>query len=183
MRPTGLFNAAPARGGPGSLAFPSDHTGVVATLSCVTGDADRAAVRRARVARATTTTTAPGVVDAAVRAAIEQAFEVVFGGGVTDVERKLSYLEDGERLRSFFVQRYEAVRDLAARVRVRIDDVVLTDPDHASVTYTLLLDGTPVLDHISGGAVRIGGRWLVTRRTFCDVSTQGASEIPEVCRG
>ncbi|MER3453345.1 MAG: hypothetical protein C4344_06885, partial [Acidimicrobiia bacterium] len=111
------------------------------------------------------------------------AFEVVFGGGVTDVERKLSHLEDGERLRSFFVQRYEAVRDLAARVRVRIDDVALTDPDHASVTYTLLLDGTPVLDHISGGAVRIGGRWLVTRRTFCDVSTQGESEIPEVCRG
>jgi endonuclease/exonuclease/phosphatase family metal-dependent hydrolase len=31
---TGLFNAAPAVNGPGGLAFPSDHTGVSADLSC-----------------------------------------------------------------------------------------------------------------------------------------------------
>jgi endonuclease/exonuclease/phosphatase family metal-dependent hydrolase len=31
---TGLFNAAPAVDGPGGLAFPSDHTGVSADLSC-----------------------------------------------------------------------------------------------------------------------------------------------------
>ena len=71
---------------------------------------------------------------------------------------------------------------IAARVRVRLDDVRRVDASHADVTYTLLLDDAAVLDHLPGAAVLSGGRWLVTRRTYCDVSTQGASEIPPPCR-
>ena len=56
------------------------------------------------------------------------------------------------------------------------------DTTHANVTYTLLLDGAAVLDHLPGAAVQVGPRWLVTRRTYCDVSTQGATEIPPPCQ-
>ncbi len=43
-------------------------------------------------------------------------------------------------------------------------------------------DLTAVLDHLAGGAVEVDGRWLVTRQTYCDVSTQGATEIPPPCQ-
>jgi endonuclease/exonuclease/phosphatase family metal-dependent hydrolase len=181
--PTGLFNAAPAGGGPGGLAFPSDHTGVQATITCATTPAQRRAARTATTLPASTTApTGQASVPAGEAAAIARAFATVFNGDVTDVEAKLAALEDGERLRPFFLERYRAVGDIAARVRVRIDDVRLEGPDRAAVTYTLLLDGSPVLDHLPGEAVKREGRWLVSRRTYCEVSTQGATSIPEPCR-
>lgn len=181
-RPTGLFNPEPAAAPAGSVVFPSDHTGVQATISCATTTAQRRAARSATTRPVATSTTAAGTVPPEAAAAITRAFETLFGGDVTDLEAKLASLEDGERLRPFFVERYRAVADIAARIRVRIDAIRLEGPDRASVTYTLLLDGSPVLDHVPGGAVRVGGRWLVSRRTYCDVSTQGATEIPEPCR-
>jgi endonuclease/exonuclease/phosphatase family metal-dependent hydrolase len=179
-RPTGLFNAGPASG---DIAFPSDHTAVQATLACETSDSDRAAVERAAVeSPQPTTTAASGRADAATLAAITRAYEAVFNGDVTDVERKLGAIEDGESIRSFFLESYEKSKEIAAKVRVRIDGVELIDGTHAKVTYTLLLEGNAVLDHLAGGAVRIDDRWLVTRRTYCDVSSQGSAEIPAPCR-
>jgi hypothetical protein len=65
---------------------------------------------------------------------------------------------------------------------VRLDEVRLLGADRADVVYTLLLDGNAVLDHLPGAAVRAGARWLVTRRTYCEVATQGQTAIPEPCR-
>ena len=181
--PTGLFNDAPADPpGAGGLAFPSDHTGVQATLSCATTDDQRASATSATVTRRTTTTVgADGAVDPETLAGITEAFHLLFDGDVTDVDAKLAVLEDGDLLREYFLASYEAQREIASRVRVRIDAARLVDPRHAEVTYSLLLDGQPVLDHLEGGAVRAGRRWLVTRRTYCDVSTQGQEQIPEPC--
>ncbi len=182
-QPTGLFNAAPATPGTDGLVFPSDHTGVQATIECDTTEAQQEAAVTATVTSAPTTTSEPpGEVDADTLAGITDAFETLFGGDVTDVDRKLAALEDGEILRPFFLASYEAQRAIAARVRVRIDAVTLVDATHADVTYTLLLDDAAVLDHLPGAAVHAGGRWLVTRRTYCDVSTQGATEIPPPCQ-
>ena len=41
------------------------------------------------------------------------------------------------------------------------------------------VDYPPVLKK---AAVRAGGRWVVTRRTYCDVAGQGQTQIPEPCR-
>ena len=183
VKPTGLFNGEPATPGPDRLVFPADHTGVEATLECTTTKAQRTAARTATVPTAPATTNGtPGTVDPAARAAITDAYRTLFDGDIADVDRKLASLEDGNILRPFFLQTYEAQKAVAARVRVRLDEVKLVDPTHADVTYTLLLDGAAVLDHLPGAAVQSGGRWLVTRRTYCDVSTQGATEIPPPCR-
>jgi endonuclease/exonuclease/phosphatase family metal-dependent hydrolase len=183
VKPTGLFNAEPAKAGAGALVFPADHTGVQATLECRTTEAQRQAAVTATVTSAPTTTThPPEQADPETLAAITEAFGAVFNGDVTDVDVKLASLEDGQVLRPFFLQTYEATKAIAARVRVRLDAVKLVDATHANVTYTLLLGGAAVLDHLSGAAVRIGGRWLVTRHTYCEVSTQGASTIPPVCQ-
>lgn len=183
VKPTGLFNGEPAPPGADGLVFPADHTGVEATLECETTQAQQEDAATATVTSAPTTTSeTPGEVDPETLAAITDAFRALFDGNVTDVDRKLAALEDGEILRSFFLESYEAQKAIAARVRVRLDEVKLVDATHADVTYTLLLEGAAVLDHLPGAAVQSGGRWLVTRRTYCDVSTQGASEIPPPCQ-
>jgi endonuclease/exonuclease/phosphatase family metal-dependent hydrolase len=181
--PTGLFNAAPAVDGPAGLAFPSDHTGVQATLRCATSDAQRQAATTATLA--TTSTTAPGpagTADTATTAAITQAFRNLFDGDVTDIDTKLASLEDADLLRPYFLDTYAKTRSVAANIRVRIDSITLTDATHADVVYTLRLGRTVVLDHLPGAAVQLDGRWLVSRRTYCEVSTQGATEIPAPCR-
>jgi hypothetical protein len=106
----------------------------------------------------------------------------LFNGDVTGTERKLAALEDAERLRPVFLSTFEAQKALAEKIRVRIDSIDVIDATHATVVYTLLLDGAAVLDHLPGAAVKPGGTWLVSRKTFCDVSTQGVKEIPEPCR-
>jgi endonuclease/exonuclease/phosphatase family metal-dependent hydrolase len=183
VAPTGLFNARADGRGRDGIVFPADHTGVQATLQCSTTAAQRDAATR-QTLPATTTTLPPtggGANDADV-AAITDAFRAVFDGDVTDVDRKLASLEDGELLRASFVESYEKTRAVASRVRVRLDEVRLLGADRADVVYTLLLDGNAVLDHLPGAAVRAGARWLVTRRTYCEVATQGQTAIPEPCR-
>ena len=66
---------------------------------------------------------------------------------------------------------------------MRIDEVTprRSRPTPRS-TYSLLLDDAVVLDHLPGAAVQVDGQWLVTRRTYCDVSTQGPTEIPPPCQ-
>lgn len=178
---TGLFNAEPAAG---SFAHPSDHTGVIAMLRCTTDDAHRSAASKATMPTAppTSVVTGGGPPDDETAAAITDAFNTLFAGTVSDPEVKITALEDAERLRESFFEMYERTKEIASRIVIRIDAITMVDADHANVTYTLLLDGAAVLDHLPGAAVRVDGRWLVTRRTYCDVATQGATEIPEPCR-
>lgn len=179
--PTGLFNAEPA---PGALAFPSDHTGVTATLKCATTKAQLAAADHAPLPTTSTTTAPAGTeVDTATREAVTTAFETLFNGDVTDPAVKLSSVQDAEILRPYFLQMYAATKDIASRIHVRLDDMKRTDATHVAVVYTLLLDQQAVLDHLPGSAVNENGRWLVSRDTYCTVSTQGAKAIPKPCQG
>ncbi|HVJ98035.1 MAG TPA: endonuclease/exonuclease/phosphatase family protein [Acidimicrobiia bacterium] len=183
-KPTGLFNdGAPATDGPAGLAFPSDHTGVQATLSCPTTAAEKAAAEDGPLP--TTTTTAPADTatnDPATKAAITKSFETLFNGDVDGTELKLAVLEDAERLRPLFVKTFEQQKELAEKIRVRIDRVDVVDSTNANVEYSLLLDGAAVLDHLPGAAVKPGTTWLVSRTTFCDVALQGVKEIPAACQ-
>jgi endonuclease/exonuclease/phosphatase family metal-dependent hydrolase len=180
VEPTGLFNGEPADG---TLAFPSDHTGVQATLSCPTTPEQVDAAATATVPAVTTTTTEPAAsVDAETEAAITQAFTNLFDGSVTDVDVKLASLESADELRPYFLESFEATQDIASGIRVRIDAIEAVDTTTADVTYTLLLDGAAVLDHLPGQAVLVEDQWLVSLRTYCDVSTQGADTIPEPCQ-
>jgi len=182
IAPTGLFNPTPAKNGPADLAFPSDHTGVQATLRCPTTPAQRQATLTPHPLPSTSTTARAAASDATTTDAITTAYSNLFGGEVTDPETKLASLQDAAMLRSSFIASFEKTRSIATRIRVRLDSVTVIDSEHADVIYTLLLDGAAVLDHLPGAAVRQDGRWLVTRRTYCEVSTQGATDIPEPCR-
>lgn len=183
--PTGLFAPEPAERPEAGLVFASDHTGVVATLRCLTTADDRAAARRAAARASTgraaaTTTTRPPLADARAQA-VQAAFDTVFAGSQRPVGERIAALEDPEGLREVFLARFGAVADLAARVTVRIDQVRPAGPDRTEVTFTLLLDGTPVLDQLPGEAVLVDGTWRVSTATFCEVATLGTDEVPAAC--
>ncbi len=180
IAPTGLFRAAPEDN---DFAYASDHTGVQATLRCATS-AEQLEAATAATAPATTSTTtaAPSGVSDDVLDGVTAAYSNLFDGTVTDIEVKLASLENADVLRPYFLESYEIQKVIASRITVRIDSVTGIDDDNVDVVYTLLLDGAAVLDHLPGASVRIDGVWLVTLRTYCDVSTQGAPEIPLPCQ-
>jgi endonuclease/exonuclease/phosphatase family metal-dependent hydrolase len=180
--PTGLFAAEPADPPLDDLVFAADHTGVQATISCVTG-ADDTAAAQATVPTTTTTAGTDTAVDAETAAAITTAFETVFNGG-GELETRLGSLQDAARLRESFVARFEdpATKTIVDQVQVRIDSMQQVDANHVDVVYSILLDQAAVLDHSQGEAVREDGEWLVSRRAYCNVATLGLTTVPEPCR-
>jgi endonuclease/exonuclease/phosphatase family metal-dependent hydrolase len=181
VRPTGLFAAAPEDPPLDGLVFASDHTGVTATISCRTTAADRAAARPLKLG--TSTTTRAAALDDATTAAITKAYETVFNGGGR-LETRLGALQDSEQLRDAFIARFEdpAVKAVVDAIKVRIDSLTRVDDTHVDVVYSIILNGAAVLDHVPGAAVREDGRWLVSKRAFCQVASLGQSTVPEPCR-
>jgi hypothetical protein len=181
--PTGLYQADPASQPVEDIVFASDHTGVQATVSCTTSDDDLAAAKR--VAGSSSTTTRPGgaEVPPQIAAAVTTAFETVFNGGGA-VETRLSALEDAELLRDSLIARYSdpGIQAIADQIHVRLDSMAQTSDDRVEVVYSILLGENAVLDHLPGAAVRVGDDWLVSRRTYCEVATQGVETIPEPCQ-
>ncbi|MEJ7582614.1 MAG: hypothetical protein WKF43_00745 [Acidimicrobiales bacterium] len=182
--PTGVFapEGGPSDRSAGGLVFPSDHSGVITTLSCTTTEADRQAGEKV-VEGPTTTTAASGeVVEPEIAREITGAFETVFEGGDRDPQTRIESIEDGERVRASFLRRLEAVKELAAGITVRIDAMRRISDDEVAVTYTILLNDQPVLDTLPGTAVRHeSGAWLVARATYCEVARLGEPTLPEGC--
>jgi endonuclease/exonuclease/phosphatase family metal-dependent hydrolase len=181
--PTGLYAADPASPPVEDIVFASDHTGVEATISCLTTDDDRVAARRVEGGTSTTTEPQGAAVEPAVAAAVTTAFETVFNGGGA-VESRLGALQDADLLRESLIARYSdpGIQAIADQIQVRIDSMSQAGEDQVDVVYSILLEGSAVLDHLPGAAVLVNGRWLVSRRTYCEVATQGVETIPEPCQ-
>ena len=182
VAPTGLFDPDPAVDDPSGLAFVSDHTGVEATIACTTTRADLAAARRVRT---TTTTTAPassGTVPASVEKQVTEAYETLFDGAVTDPDEKLASLQGATELRESFIARMQSIGDLATRTGVEIESMTPAGRNAVDLVFTITLDGESVLDQLPGRAVKVDGRWLVSRRSYCQVATLGVDAAPEACR-
>ena len=181
--PTGVFAA---KGGPKNatgMVFPSDHSGVEATVRCSVSSADRAATQAAvRAAGSTTTTTAAAPVSDKVRADVTAAFDTVFSASEPDPEARLGSLQDRDLLRDSFLQRMQSVGPLATQTSVRIESTSAAGPDAVDVVYSILLNGAVVLDALPGRAVKVGDKWLVSRSTYCQVATLGVDTIPEPCK-
>jgi hypothetical protein len=60
----------------------------------------------------------------------------------------------------------------------RVESVVIADPTHADVVYTVLHDGQPLYPNRPGKAVKVGGKWMVTRDTACALLSMGGITCP-----
>ena len=59
-----------------------------------------------------------------------------------------------------------------------VSAIRMLDADHAEVQYTLLHDGQPQFGLRTGVAVRIDGRWMVSRATECALLSLGGITCP-----
>ncbi len=181
VRPTGIFAS---RGGPTSdllngIVFPADHSAVIATISCQTTSSDLAAARTV----VSTTTTRPAKstqVSEATKTAVTAAFTNLFAPN-PDPDAQLSTVENAAALRESFIARKQQVGDLATKTSVRVESFTGATASTVDVTFSILLDGNVVLDHLRGQAKLVDGRWVVATSTYCQVATLGTDTVPEVC--
>ena len=59
-----------------------------------------------------------------------------------------------------------------------VSAIRMLDADHAEVQYTLLFAGQPQFGLRTGVAVRIDGRWMVSRATECALLSLGGIVCP-----
>jgi hypothetical protein len=98
-----------------------------------------------------------------VRAAFIGAFD-----GTTSQDEKAQFIERPEVWRDANQQLLDGPYG-DVKVRAEVDEVVFTDPDHASVRYQLDSSDDRVPRYQIGDAVLIDGRWLVAITTPCDL--------------
>jgi hypothetical protein len=109
---------------------------------------------------------------AAAGSADEQAIRTAytnFLNPASSVDKSVSLLQDGEAFRSTLSQ--ATTESLAKSAGVTVSKVTLDSPNKATVVYTILLGGSPVLTNSTGYAVRENGTWKVSGATFCALLT------------
>jgi hypothetical protein len=124
------------------------------------------------IARTTTSTT-----NGATVTAIKTAY-IKFFNPATSLDESVTLLQDGPAFRGTLKK--QAKTSFAKTTTATVSTVTLDSPNKATVVYTLLLAGTPVLVDTTGSAVHESGKWKVAGATFCGLLTaQGPP--PPVC--
>jgi hypothetical protein len=136
------------------------------------GDSDRPAATPATPTAPTATPTAPGSTptapgSTASGALTEQITSLYqrFFDGTAPVQTKVNLLQRGPE----FVQvmQQQAAGPLARSSGVKVTKVVRSTENSAAVTFSVLLDGKPVLPDQHGGAVFEDGVWKISASTYC----------------
>jgi len=68
--------------------------------------------------------------------------------------------------------------DDLAKYSGRVDFVQIVDPTHANVRYSILWDGHDSIPYQDGAAIKVDGRWMVTRETVCALLAVGNVHCP-----
>jgi hypothetical protein len=127
----------------------------------------------------TTPTTAPPPSSGSVadQQQIQQAFLGWLNGKTLDEAAK--WIEDFASIRDSEAQGFaQHTPEDVALFSGRVESVVVADPTHADVVYTLLHGGAPLYANRPGKAVKVGGKWQVTRDTACGLLSMGGITCP-----
>ncbi len=128
------------------------------------------------LAPATTPATAPASNGGAV-AAIKNAYTRFFNPA-TSLDQSVALLQNGPAFTETL--RKQAKTDFAKATTATVSTVTVQSPTKATVVYSILLSGTPVLVDATGSAVHERGAWKVSGATFCGLlAAQGPA--PRVC--
>jgi hypothetical protein len=123
------------------------------------------------------TGTAPSGGSAADIAAIKSAY-IAFFDPNTDLQKSLSLLQDGADFKDTVVSQGNSA--YAKEASVTVSKVVVNSAAKATVTFSVLLNKSPILPNQTGYAVRQGGVWKVAGVTFCGLlAAQGTP--PPAC--
>ena len=121
----------------------------------------------------------PGTGSAATAATIKKNWETFFNGK-TPAATKISLVQDGQKFAS--VINSMAGSSLAQTASASVKSVTVTSPTQATVKYSILVSGTPVLQGQTGTAVNENGTWKVGIGSFCALLTlQNGGKAPAGC--
>ncbi|MFF8832743.1 hypothetical protein [Streptomyces sp. NPDC015131] len=114
---------------------------------------------------------------AAARQEIEKNWTAFFAPA-TPADQKVAVLENGDRMRP--VLQALSGTPQAAQTSVQVKNVTFTSPTQATVTYDLLVAGTPALPDSQGTAVYQQDTWKVSVKTLCALVelSPDASPVP-----
>jgi len=115
----------------------------------------------------TATSASPTPPASAAIAQIRQNWSQFFDGS-TSASDRIRLLENGDKFKK--VVDSLGGSSLAKQVKARVKRVKLTGPTTASVTYTILLGGNPVLANLRGRAVLVDGVWKVGEASVCGLA-------------
>jgi hypothetical protein len=126
--------------------------------------------------------TASGTGSAAAVSAITTNWEAFFSAQ-TPVSQRVALLQDGPQFQSIIQS--QAGSGLAAQASAKVTKVTVTSPTQATVTYEILISGTPELKNEMGTAVLENGTWKVGVSSFCGLLTLEnggkTSGLPAAC--
>ncbi|MCU1659756.1 MAG: hypothetical protein JWO57_4412 [Pseudonocardiales bacterium] len=108
-------------------------------------------------------------------AAIKNAYAKFFDPN-TSVAQSVALVQDGPAFRTTLEQQGNSTQAKGASATV--STVILQSPDTAKVTFTLSLNGSPVLKDTPGYAVREKAAWKVAGTTFCGLLTLNGAAPP-----
>jgi hypothetical protein len=107
-----------------------------------------------------------------------------FFNAKTPIPQRVGLLEDGSQFQS--VIQAQAGSGLAALATAKVTHVTVNSPTMATVTYDILVSGTPELKNQTGTAVLQDGTWKVGVTSFCGLLTLEnagkTSGLPAACK-
>jgi hypothetical protein len=122
--------------------------------------------------------TSTAMTPAQSRAAIEQSWKTFFDGK-TAIDKRVALLAGADKFSSEI--KSLASNPLAKQTSATVSKVVLNGSDKATVTFTLLFAGNPVVKDVEGQAVLVDGTWKVDAASMCRLlALQGA--VPAGCK-
>ena len=135
---------------------------------------------------ASTTAAAEPVSGAAAVAAITANWKTVFNGKAP-IPRRLALVQDGSQLAAFIeAQAKTSFGQAAMGSTAAVTSVLIASPTQATVHWSLLLLGTPLLKNQVGAAIYLDGIWKVAIASFCGLAyleyPKGSAKLPAVCR-
>ena len=114
---------------------------------------------------------------AAAKAEITDVWVRFFHTG-TDRNDAVSLLEDGENLGAALDKAEQEDKQTGLVRRAKVQRIDFISPTTANITWTLLNGKNPVLPNASGQAVLSGGKWKVSKLTFCTLVELGNNGKP-----
>ncbi|MDO3646913.1 hypothetical protein [Nocardia mangyaensis] len=134
---------------------------VVTVVGCGSDDEEASSPS---TSSAVTTSAEAAAADPATVESITDAY-LLFFDGKAPADQKVAMVEKGAEFTPLLEA--QAANPQAQSTSVTVGGVKLIDADNADVTYSLLMNGAPVLPDQTGQAVREGGQWKVAAATYC----------------
>ncbi|MEV7525666.1 hypothetical protein [Streptomyces sp. NPDC091371] len=115
---------------------------------------------------------------AAAKAKIEKNW-VLFFDPKTSTEQKAEVLEHGSLMEPLLAGLAHLPN--ADKTSVKVKSITFTSPTEATVTYDLLVDGSPALPDSKGISVLDDGVWKVSMKSLCGLIELSGDAAPPPC--